>query len=495
MTATGVKRKPAGLTLAGAAALIAAAVLVRGALLGVPALCDNTESRYGVIGLEMARSGDWLTPRIWYNGVFQPFWGKPPMHFWATAGAFRLFGPNEAASRLPGFLGGMVILLSVFLLARRFWGRLTGYVAGAVLASTLLFLGLSGSCTTDISLAAFLAVAMTAFAFHARALPGRSSFLWGLMFFVALAGGVLAKGPVALVLAGLSLAPWAAITRRWRDIRRLPWLLGIPVFLALSVPWFIAAEKATPGFLHYYFVSEHFLRYIRHDYGDLYGGGHQRPWGTIWPLLAVSFLPWVFHWFRPVREFIVRPAARQAVRGDDWLVYALAWGLAPAVFFTFARQVLPTYLAPGMAGLAIATAVGLAGRASSGRLTAGWIALAVFAAAFVAGGPVISERYSAKNIIRVLASDRGLAGRPAAFPLGEPYSGDFYLWKYLGRGMAHDRAIPGEGRVRDAVAERSPEILVMPKRKFEQLPAGIASRLVVVAGTPSWVACTVKGVR
>lgn len=491
----GTGRKVNGPAVSGALALVAVALLVRGALLGIPALCDNTESRYGVIGMEMARSGDWLTPRIWYNGVFQPFWGKPPMHFWGTAWSFRVFGQNEVASRLPGFFGGLVILASVFLFARKFWGRTAGIHAVAVLASTLLFLGLAGSCTTDITLAAFLAVSMAAFAFYSGGSPGWGRRLWGNLFFAALAGGVLSKGPVALVLVGLSLGAWAGLTGRWRDIRRLPWWSGIPLFLALAVPWFVLAEKATPGFLDYYFVSEHFLRYIRHDYGDLYGGGHARPWGTIWALMAVSFIPWVFHWFRPARDFIMRPSARNAVMRDPWLVYALAWGLAPAVFFTFARQVLPTYLAPGMAGLAAATAVGLARSGSARRLMGGWITLGLFAAALAAGGSIVSDRFSAKEIIRVASFDRELAGQAVAFPMGEPYSGDFYSWKYLGRGMVHDPAVPGEGRIRGAAEQGFGGILLIPRRKYVRLSRQAVSRLVEVAETPYWVACRLKGVK
>jgi len=492
---TGVGRKVNGRVLTGAWVLLAVAVLSRGVLLGIPALCDNTESRYGVIGYEMARSGDWLTPRLWYNGVFQPFWGKPPMHFWATAASFRLFGQNEVASRLPGFLGGLAILLSAFLFARRFWGVTTGAVTGAVLASTLLFLGLAGSCTTDITLASFLAVAMSAFAFYASAEPGWKRRLWGLLFFVAMAGAVMAKGPVALVLAGLSLAGWSAITGRWRDVLRLPWWLGVPAFLLLTVPWFFLAEKATPGFLHYYFVSEHFLRYIKHDYGDLYGGGHARPWGTIWGLMAVSFLPWIFYWIKPIRGFLVNASDRRIILRDEWLVYALAWGLAPAVFFTFARQVLPTYLAPGMAGLAVATAVGLVRRDSYRRLAGGWMAVAVFCGALIVGGPYISEKYSTRDMVKVVAASPRLARLPLSFPMGEPYSGDFYSWKYLGHAMIHDSAVPGVGRVQSEIARRSRSILLIPRRKIALLPGTVFSRLEEVAGTRSWAGFTVKGVQ
>ena len=473
--------------------LVVSAVLVRGFLLGFPALCDTTESRYGMIGFEMARSGDWLTPRLWYKGVELPFWGKPPLHFWATAVSFRVFGQNEQAARIPGFLSGLAILASAILFARRFWGMQAAAISGGVLATSVLFLVLSGSCTTDITLAGFMAVAMASFAFCASASMGWSRRLWGLAFFAAMAGGVLTKGPVALVLAGLALFAWAAIKRRWRDILALPWVAGIPLFLALTVPWFLAEERATPGFLRYYFVNEHFLRYVRHDYGDLYGGGHRRPWGFIWLYMAGSFLPWIFFWFRPAKRFFSRVSARREIVRDGWLVYALAWGLAPAVFFTFARQVLATYLAPGMAGMAVATGVMFSRRDNRAVIRTGWGVLLAAVLAVPVAAPFISEQFSACVVVRAVSADPALTNKPLRFPLGEPYSGDFYSWKYLGRGIVHDPGQPGEECMRLAVGNRSRALLVMPRRKFLRLPPHLVSGLEKAVETRSWVVFRVKG--
>jgi len=191
----------------------------------------------------------------------------------------------------------------------------------------------------------------------------------------------------------------------------------------------------------------------------------------------------------------VNASDRNKVLRDEWLVYALAWGLAPAVFFTFARQVLPTYLAPGMAGLAVATAVGLVRRDSCRRLTGGWIVVALFCGALIVGGPYISEKYSARDMVKVVAASPQLAGLPLSFPMGEPYSGDFYSWKYLGRGMVHDSAVPGVGRVQAEIGRRSRAILLIPRRKVSLLPGPVVSRLKEVAGTRSWAGFTVKGVQ
>ncbi len=104
---------------------------------------------------------------------------------------------------------------------------------------------------------------------------------WGRAFFFSLALGGLAKGPVALVLVGLAAGAWNAASGRWRLVRRLPWITGLSILIVVACPWYIAAERATPGFLHYFLLNEHLLRYIRAEYGDLYGAGGRSLTGPV----------------------------------------------------------------------------------------------------------------------------------------------------------------------------------------------------------------------
>jgi 4-amino-4-deoxy-L-arabinose transferase-like glycosyltransferase len=356
-----------GLTLAGIA-------LLRLAPLGELALTDSTESRYGIVAWQMFRSGDWVTPRVYVRtcmprssdwsalkqhiqGDMVPYWGKPPLEFWLTSFSYRVFGVSEWSARVPSFLLCLAIVAATVGFAGRFWGGRVAMLAGIVLGSSVLFLVLSGVCILDIPLTAATSGAMMAFALFADGPRRRRA--WGLAFFLALAMGALAKGPIALVLVGVAVGIWLLVVGRWRLLVELPWLFGLLVFFAVAAPWYVLAERATPGFLRYFFINEHFGRYLRSEYGDLYGHGRKHYYGAAWAWLAGSFFPWTILAAIALGRLFRGSRPWQMLRAEPRLAYVLIWGLVPALFFTLARHVLLTYVLPGLPGLAIATAVGL----------------------------------------------------------------------------------------------------------------------------------------
>ena len=118
---------------------------------------------------------------------------------------------------------------------------------------------------------------------------------WGYLFFLGLVIGLLSKGPLALVVCGLPIFAWVAWQKAWVELwRRIPWICGTLLMLAPPLPWYIAAEQATPGFLRYFIIGEHFERFLVKGWaGASYGKGHSRAIGTIWLYAAEMFLPWV----------------------------------------------------------------------------------------------------------------------------------------------------------------------------------------------------------
>ena len=79
---------------------------------------DTTEPRYAEIARLMAETGDWITP--WFEpGV--PFWGKPPLSFWAEAAAIKIFGISEFSLRFPAWLATLAMVWLVWRLARKIW--------------------------------------------------------------------------------------------------------------------------------------------------------------------------------------------------------------------------------------------------------------------------------------------------------------------------------------------------------------------------------------
>mgnify|MGYP001299676936 CR=1 FL=1 len=371
--------------------LLTLVVAVRVATLPLYPLVDPSESRYAEIAREMAATGDWITPRI--DGG-RPFWAKPPLGIWASAASLRVFGSSEAAVRLPGllfFAGTALLLLAA---GRRLTDRATALAGVVVYASAVLPFALAGTVMTDPALVFATTLSMAAFVLardaEARGAAGRGARIaWGLAFFVGLGLGLLAKGPVALVLTLVPLGAWALlcgeVRRTWRA---LPWLAGPPLALAIALPWYLAAERATPGFLEYFLVGEHFRRFVDKDWhGDLYGAPRVKPYGTIWALWVAAALPWCIplgvRALRRVPHVRTWPGALRGatarLRGEPERALLVAFALAPLLFFTPASAVIMTYVGPGLPAFALLAARAL--RGGDGRPAAGPRAFAAWALA------------------------------------------------------------------------------------------------------------------
>lgn len=335
--------------------VLAVAAMVRLLSLGSYPLADTTEARYGEIARLMAATGDWITPQI-HQGV--PFWGKPPLSTWLSAISIRVLGVNEFAIRVPSFLLALLVLAMVYFIAVRQRGRDFALVATVVLALSALFFVSSGAVMTDPALLLGTTLSMIAF-WRAMTAKERSALVWGYLFFVGLAIGLLAKGPVALILVGLPVGAWVVWQRQWGHVwRRIPWFSGLALCLALSAPWYYLAELKTPGFLDYFLIGEHWKRFMVSGWqGDLYGNAHSRPLGTIWLYGLVTALPWslvlLASFFR--KEFRQK-AGLLLKRRDGWGVYLVLWSVAPMVFFSLAGNILWTYVLPGLPAFALLVA-------------------------------------------------------------------------------------------------------------------------------------------
>lgn len=325
--------------------MLVAIWLLRLVTLGAYPLVDTTEGRYGDIGREMLATGDWVMPRL--EPDF-PFWAKPPLSVWATAASLAVFGINEFAARFPAYvfsLGSMLLLMG---LMHKAWGWMAALRGAVILSTCGLFFAMAAGVLTDPALLFCVTLSMVAFA-HAVILrsPRR---LWGYLFFAGVGLGVLAKGLVAIVLPGVAIGMWVVLVRGWSGLLRLPWLVGIPLFLVVAVPWHIMAEIRSPGFLQYYIIGEHYLRFVDRGWtGDLYGNAHEEPKGMIWLFALASTAPWV-----AIALFMAFRERRRMFQSWDPLVaFSLLWFIGPVLFFTPSDNVLMTYMLPGMPAFAL----------------------------------------------------------------------------------------------------------------------------------------------
>ncbi|MBI5443269.1 MAG: glycosyltransferase family 39 protein [Deltaproteobacteria bacterium] len=440
--------------------------------LGLYPLSDKTESRYAEIARIMAETGDWVTPRV-DHGV--PFWGKPPLSTWLSAGAIRLFGANEFAVRLPSFFLAVGVVALVVYLARAEKGNRSALAASAVLCATPLFFVSAGAVMTDPALVLGTTLSMVSFYLAARSEDGRSR-RWGYLFFVSLAIGLLAKGPVALILTGIPLFLWTAWQRKWRQVwRRLPWLSGLALAAALTLPWYLLAERRTPGFLDYFIVGEHWKRFVEPGWsGDLYGGAHSRPKGTIWAFWLLTAFPWsLLVLFSLFRKSARCRMAKQMRADEDWSRYLLLWTVAPMLFFTVAGNILWTYVLPGLPAFSLLVATlwrpeeHLTGRPVA-RFSAAVSILLVCAVAILPLG-LIPFSKTQKYLVAAF-KERAGGGAKLAYLFSRPSSAQFYSG---GSAMLLDTVDGSEAIFTD----RKVGYVALRPRRLDRLPETVARRL------------------
>lgn len=316
------------------------------AMICIP-LNDTTEARYAEIARIMLETDNWVTPM---QTVGVPFWAKPPLSTWLSAFFMKCFGINELAVRMPSLLFSIGILALVWHVAKKHYGTAIAKTAVLMLASSLLFFLNAGAVMTDPALLFCIVLSLISF-WHATALQSKS---WGYWFFVGLGFGLLAKGPIALILTGMPIVIWVILQQRiktiWYD---LPWLAGLLIIIMIAGPWYMLAEIRTPGFLNYFIVGEHFHRFLDPGWGgDKYGFAHKAPFGMIWIYALVGFFPWsIIAGIRLIRSFKTRPMLGQNSNG--WVSYLAICALSPLLFFTFSSNIIYPYALPSIPFLAL----------------------------------------------------------------------------------------------------------------------------------------------
>ncbi len=416
------------------ALFVVVVLVVRLATLGAYPLMDSTESRYGEIARKMVETGRWLVPQFDY-GV--PFWGKPPLSTWLSAAAMSVFGVGEFSARLPSFVLLVAGCAPLAWLAVRRAGRDYALWTLALFVATALVFIAGGAVMTDPALAFGTTLSMAGFWLAVAAAEGPRRMA-ATAFFLGLAIGLLAKGPVALVLTLIPIGAWTIATGRWNIVwTRLPWLIGVLATAALVVPWYWAAERATPGFLDYFLAGEHWKRFVEPGWkGDLYGAAHARPRGMIWLFWIAAALPWsaaALAWL--TRAIARRHSDLWTLVADPWRLYLVLWTVTPMAFFTLSGNILVTYVLPGLPAFALLVGeLGGPAHDERGTLRPGVRALVVAGSVlpvlFIAGLATqrmrLESAHSQLALVRTWESLRAGSGQRLVYAGAPPPSADFY---------------------------------------------------------------------
>lgn len=432
---------------------ILAAGLARLVSLPFYPLMDTTEARYAEIARIMAETGDWITPWFDYG---EPFWGKPPLSFWMTAISFKLFGINEFAARFPHWLAGLAVVLVVWRMPALRDHKERLFITALMVGAGLFFVS-AGMVMTDMALVLGTTLIMRGFwgaLFSDFPVARRESWL----VFIGLTIGLLAKGPIAIVLSASPLGLWVLVTGNVKLAwQRLPWARGLVVSLLLTLPWYILAELKTPGFINYFIIGEHFQRFLIPGWaGDMYGSAHQEPYGTIWYYYWINVLPWTV--ILPIIAWENKRTIRQTQLEDryarSFFWYFLLWGGMPAIFFTFAGNIVWAYVLPGVPALAVLCGRWLASLSIENRivryLQAGLLFTILLAWGFIFSLPITKrdENKTAKPLIEHYQTMQQ-AGEPLIYYANRPFSAAFYS---QGRAIRLDDARVLEAKLASAEA-------------------------------------------
>jgi len=333
--------------------------------LGRPALWEPDEGRYAEIAREMVVRGDYVTP----HNDWVPYFEKPPLVYWATAASLRLFGRNEFAVRLQAALFSIGQVVVTAALGEAMFGAAAGLLGALALALSPLFFAFARFATPDPALAFWITSALAAFFMASRAphIGKSAGRLWMIAAAGMLALGTLAKGPVALVLGGGIALGWLISQRRGRDALNIPWVACGLVYVAIAAPWFAVAARRNPGFLEFFFIHEHFQRYLantEHSWG---------PW-FFFPVVIGGTWPW----------FLFIPPGILAIRGNGntaaprgALSFLLIWFGLIFVFFSIPQSKLGEYMLPALPPLAIIAGCGIASldtiSSARARRLLGWL--------------------------------------------------------------------------------------------------------------------------
>ncbi len=278
------------------------------AALFAPPLLDDADATHANAARHMALTGDLVTLHV--NGI--RYLEKAPLPYWLDALSFRIFGFNTFAAHLPQAIAVLLLTLLGFHWAdKAFRSRTAFYTGLAILTSAGVFL-FTRIYIPEVWLSFFLCTALYCFLqalakpisvvsveggsfAAATAKPSIRTTLYAYTMWTALALAVLAKGLVALVFFFGTAAIYLALTSEWRNLRKLKPFTGLLLFFAIAAPWHILAGLRNTGgmnghgFFWFYFINEHFLRFLGRRYPMDY---NKLPGYLFWSLHLVWLFPW-----------------------------------------------------------------------------------------------------------------------------------------------------------------------------------------------------------
>ena len=316
-----------------------------------PSLFDDADSAHAEAGREMLTLHDWVT--LHENGI--RYLEKAPLPYWAMAICFRVFGVHEWSARLAQGFGVLVLALVLVQMGRTFLSEEAGIWAGVVAITSFGPYLFTRVLIPDLLVGLWIALGLYFFVRGWQ--QGQPSLwsCWGLAATVAL--NVLTKGLIGLVFPCAIIFVFLLLAGDLRHLLKMRLLSSTVIFLLIAAPWHVLAALRNPpageakGFLWFYFVNEHFLRFLGKRYPADYG---TFPLLLFWGMILVWLLPWSAFLPQAVRQVklrLLRTAGRRRSPEAALLLF-FVWAMVILMFFSFSTR-QEYYLTPALPALAL----------------------------------------------------------------------------------------------------------------------------------------------
>ncbi len=432
-------------------------LIFRGVLNALIPLMDKTEARYAEIARIMAETNNWITPQIDY-GI--PFWAKPPLSTWFSAISFEVFGVNEFAARFPYLILSTLMVFLVGKYAKR--KGLNFFIPGVILLTIPEFLIHAGVVSTDTSLAFCVTLVMLSFW---EGIKENSKTIWKYLFFVGIGLGLLAKGPIIIILTGPPIFFWLIISNKFKLLwKSFPWILGILLTSLIAIPWYYIAEIKSEGFINYFIVGEHFKRFLSSDWkGDKYGFPKSQPLGMIWIFLFLFALPWI--------QVVIGKfwKTRRTILKDNWATYLLLWLLWTPLFFSVSKSLIHPYIMPVMVPLALLTTYWWNDIKHSKNIIRASLLFPIFILIFYIGLTISGKKEFYFKTDKYLIENHSDKNLPIYHWQKKSYSGQFYSKGKI-------EAIKNNDELKNKLLQQESFLVIIPHKKINKIdPKSIIS--------------------
>jgi len=312
--------------------------------LGGMALTDPDETFYAQTAKEMFARHEWVTPYLYGAPQFE----KPILIYWLINISYRIFGVNEFAARFPSAVFALLGVFGLYHMGSLFYNKRVGLFSAAILATCVEYIILSRACVTDMAL--FTTMLFGAFFFFYAHMKDKPIFY--IFSSVSFALAVLAKGPIAIILAGLAIIIYIFAAKRFDIPKKIPYLWCALALILVAAPWYMAIYHIHgKAFVDAFFGFHNVTRFLEseHEIGSQF-------YYNI-PIMLGGFFPWSV--FLPLGFWglFKRASAKVENSQRDASIFTLSWFFVIFIFFSISSTKLPTYIFPSFISLALIAAV------------------------------------------------------------------------------------------------------------------------------------------